>query len=92
MTVTNTIKISEKNEEFIYNAISKKLIKLGFEDSKTHHFSFMGTRGYTDETKDFTYQVLFEFGNGENFFHLSCDLNKWKELKIKSLFLENQNL
>jgi len=91
MFATNTKTLTENQIEFAYNAIEAKLTKLGFEESETHHFSFMGTRGFCDESTEFVYQVLFEFGNGENFFHVSCDMNDRKSVKVKTLKLEDQN-
>ena len=89
MFATNTIKLTENQENFYYEVIEKKLIKLGFENKETHHFSFMGTR-LNIINSEMVYQVLFEFGNDENFFHVSCDLNNSKGIKIKTLTLEKQ--
>lgn len=93
MLATNSIIISEKQEDFFYKVIEDKLTKLGFDDVNTHHFSFMGTRGFCSEHTDgLIWQVLFEFGNEDKFYHLSCDLNKSKGIKIKTLTLEDQEL
>tara|TARA_R110000772_G_scaffold24111_5_gene63924 strand:- start:1323 stop:1595 length:273 start_codon:yes stop_codon:yes gene_type:complete len=90
MFATNTLKVTENQENSFYSVIEKKLIKLGFEDKNTFHFSFMGTR-LNIVNNNMCYQALYEFGNGDDFFHISIDLNKNKTVKIKTLTLENQN-
>ena len=90
MFATNTITLTENQINNSYKIVENKLTKLGFNDNNTYHFSFMGTR-LNIVNGEMTYQAIYEFGNDNNFFHLSVDLSDKKRLKVKTLTLENQN-
>jgi hypothetical protein len=86
MKFTNTIQFTEKQEDFFLKVVENKLTKLGFEENDTHHFCIVG-RNF-NLSLPFVERVIFEFGNGDDFFHVSCELNKNKGIKIKTLTLE----
>ena len=90
MTATNSITLTENQINASYKTIEDKLTKLGYNDNNTYHFSFMGTR-LNIVKGEMTYQALYEFGNDNDFFHLSVDLSESKKLRVKTLKLENQN-
>ena len=90
MFATNTITLTENQINASYKTVENKLTKLGFNDNNTHHFSFMGTR-LNISNGGMSYQALYEFGNDNEFYHVSVDLNESKKLKVSTLKLENQN-
>ena len=86
MFCTNTLSLTMKQEDFTTNVV-ESILKKNFDDNKTTHFSFEGTRL---NLKSHNFQSVFEFWNNEVGFWVTVDHGNKKQVLKKTFNLEKQ--